>query len=227
MERILHIETATKVCSVALAQRGELLAWRTIQDEGFLHGEKLHVLAEEVLHEAGFGWSSIDAIAVSMGPGSYTGLRIGVSSVKGWCYALNIPMIAVSTLRAMAFGVLNSLLNTPNVYVVPMIDARRMEVYTAVYDGVAREIIAPHALVIEEGSFLELLSTQKVVFCGDGAAKCMQLIHHPNAHFSDILPDARWMVSPALELYCLNSFVNLAYFEPEYLKGANITTAKS
>ena len=211
---------------MAVGVGGSLVAWQTVQDEGYSHGEKLHVLADEVLKQAGLQWTELDAIAVSIGPGSYTGLRIGVSAAKGWCYALGIPLISVSTLQAMAFGMTQNTVIQGDAYLVPMIDARRMEVYTAVYDLNCVEVIAPHPLVVNGNSFLDLLNKKPVFFCGDGAPKCLPLLQHPNAHFLNVLPDARWMLAPALEAFKKQLFADLAYLEPQYLKGANITVGK-
>lgn len=217
MALILCLETATTVCSVALGKDGVLLAMREV-NEGYTHSENLTVFAEQVLAEAGHSFSDLDAIAVSKGPGSYTGLRIGVSAAKGFCFALDKPLIAINTLRGMSEGVRGE--GTGEVLLCPMIDARRMEVYCAMYDVNGKETRPTAAEIITENSFEEILRDHKVLFFGDGAAKCRsKLEHQPNAVFIDnVFPSAEYLVALAEEKFRESKFEDVAYFEPYYLK---------
>lgn len=215
MALILSLETATTACSAALAKDGALLALREV-NEGYTHSENLTVFAEQVLKEAGVSFSDLDAIAVSKGPGSYTGLRIGVSAAKGFCFALDKPLIAINTLRAMASGVSIS----ERALLCPMIDARRMEVYCAVYDEQGNEIRPVSAEIIDENSFSDILKNNKIIFFGDGAAKCRaKLGQHPNAVFIDnVFPSAAFLAPLAEQKFNEKKFEDVAYFEPYYLK---------
>jgi len=232
MSLILAIETATSVCSVALARDGNLLSIREVTTPNS-HSSILTVLIEELFHEAGLRYANLDAIAVSMGPGSYTGLRIGVAAAKGLCYGLDKPLIAVPTLQSMAAGISgssvkcqvssvkanNSISKIEN-FLCPMIDARRMEVYCAVYDENLKEILSTDARIIDGNSFRELLANHILIFAGDGAAKCKPfLAQHPHARFmDDFHTSAQFMISLAEKRFQINQFENLAYFEPYYLK---------
>lgn len=229
MPLILGIETATRVCSVALFRDHEILAIRESEIPN-IHSSKLTVFMEEIGEETGISFRYLDAVAVSMGPGSYTGLRIGVASAKGLCYALDKPLIAIPTLESMSYGISRQLVTralagqspVTNVsrLICPMIDARRMEVYCGIYDHENREVREVKAEVISENSFSEYLEHHHVIFAGDGASKCRELFaNNPNAHFlDDFEASARYLVSPALEKYRGQSFENQAYFEPFYLK---------
>jgi len=215
MAFILNIETATTVCSVALSDNEKLVAVREV-NAGYTHAENITVFIDEVLKEAGLGPSDLDAVAVSRGPGSYTGLRIGVSAAKGLCYALDIPLIAVDTLAAMAQGMKSA----KDVLLCPMIDARRMEVYCAVYDGSGREREPVSAKIIDESSFAGILEKNRVIFFGDGAAKCKAVLGK-NSHavfVDDIHPSSKHMIPLAWEKFSEKEFADLAYFEPFYLK---------
>jgi tRNA threonylcarbamoyladenosine biosynthesis protein TsaB len=224
MSIILGLETSTKICSVAISEGNKLLA---LKEEGgeYSHSEKLTVFVEEVLQKAGLKLSQIDAIAVSKGPGSYTGLRIGVSVAKGLCYALDKPLIAVDTLQAMAFGM--SLNEKSDLY-APMIDARRMEVYTALYNEENEMIKEVTAKIIDENSFEETLKENKIIFFGDGAQKCKEaLSKSPNAMFSTYgNPSAQYINEIAQVKFAAQQFEDVAYFEPYYLKDFVGTTAK-
>ena len=216
MALILCLETATTVCSVALAKDGKLLAIREV-NQGYTHSENLTIFSEQVLSEAGHKFSDLDAIAVSKGPGSYTGLRIGVSAAKGFCFALEKPLIAVNTLRGMAYGAAKNVKEKS--LLCPMIDARRMEVYCAFYDLDNNEIRSTSAEIITEDSFADILKENKVIFFGDGAAKCKQAITHPNAIFIDnAFPSAGYLVQIAENKFANKEFEDVAYFEPYYLK---------
>ena len=218
MSCILNIETATKVCSVAIGRDGELIALKETNKEKS-HSSVITLLIQEVLKKAGIVLSDLDAIAVSRGPGSYTGLRIGVSTAKGLCYSLDKPLIAISTLQAMARGRVENKSNIPILY-CPMIDARRMEVYTAFYDADNNEVRKPGADIIDKNSYANILDKNKVVFFGDGAAKCKAtLSHHANAIFvDDVLPSARNMIPLSEKAFNDQQFEDVAYFEPYYLK---------
>jgi tRNA threonylcarbamoyladenosine biosynthesis protein TsaB len=196
-------------------------------DDGFKHAENLMVLIEKVLESSGWTYSMLDGIAVSAGPGSYTGLRIGVSTAKGICYALDKPLIAVSTLKTLAAGFLRTHPDFEG-KLCPMIDARRMEVYTALFDTSLKLLMPDHPLVIEETSFMNWLEGSPVAFFGDGAEKCRPVLGiHPNAVFD--LPtklNAEDMIPEALEAFQKNNFADLAYFEPAYLKPYQGTAPK-
>jgi tRNA threonylcarbamoyladenosine biosynthesis protein TsaB len=221
MALILNLETATTACSVSLARDGKLLALKELNAD-YTHAENLTIFIEDVLKEAGCELHSLDAIAVSKGPGSYTGLRIGVSTAKGLCYSLDKPLIALNTLRSMAEGVLASRKDmiTSSSLLCPMIDARRMEVYCAVYDAAGKEIKETAAEIIDENSFSELLKDHQIIFFGDGAAKCKSTFEgNTNAVFiDDIYPSAKDMISASEEAFSKNMFEDVAYFEPFYLK---------
>lgn len=221
MKYILNIETATKNCSVALAKDGKTIVYKEIAEEGYSHAERLHVFIEEIIKEAGITLNDLSAIAVSQGPGSYTGLRIGVSAAKGLCYALEIPLIAVDTLQALA-----SQVNISNGLIIPMIDARRMEVYSAIFAPNLerkREVLAE---IITENSFENFQET--LYFIGDCAEKCKSVLTKENYIFLDkiVYPSAKEMSAISFEKFKINDTVDVAYFEPYYLKDFMITTSK-
>lgn len=215
MGQILSIETATRTCSVAIAKDGELLDYQDFHSEQYSHAEKLNSMMIDLMKELSLSWGDIDAIAVSEGPGSYTGLRIGVSTAKGLCYARSLPLIAINSLASLA-----SLIDANEYnYRCPMFDARRMEVYGAIYDKQEDEIMKTQPVLVDEFSFLEYLEKGKVAFFGPGAEKCQAVIQHKNAHFDlETEVSARGMVDLAERAYRLASFVDVAYFEPNYLK---------
>ena len=222
---ILHIETATQVCSCALSSSGKLVFNReshTAQS----HATLLGVFTEEALIFARKNDITIDAIAVSSGPGSYTGLRIGVSEAKGLAYGLGAKLIAIPTLDIMAWTMSQKV--DKDTLLCPMIDARRMEVYTSVYDSSLNILQSTTAKIIDEKNFEALLSKHKVAFFGDGAFKCKELINHPNAIFiDDVYPLASNMVDMSLKAYKDEQFENVAYFEPFYLKDFVATKPKN
>ena len=212
---ILNIETSTKACSVALHKNGELIVSREDVTTNFSHSEKLLKFISKLFSDAKLSLSDLDAIAVSMGPGSYTGLRIGVSTAKGLCYGLDIPLISISTLKAMSFGM--ALEIKADLY-CPMIDARRMEVYSAFFDINNTEVRKIQADIIDENSYKKELE-KKVVFFGDGSEKIKEKIKHKNAMFvSDIHPSAKNMGLLSYQKFTKSLFEDLAYFEPFYLK---------
>lgn len=221
MSLILNIETATSVCSVALARDGQLLGLKESNSKNS-HASVLTLFMDEVINTAGIILSDLDAIAVSEGPGSYTGLRIGVAAAKGLCYALEKPLIGVSTLRAMALGMVHPVPADQLAHILycPMIDARRMEVYCAIFDEKGKDIREIRAEIIDENSFMEYLGKNRIVFAGDGSLKCRPLFDkHPNAVFSeDFQTSARFMISLSEEKFSKKIFEDIAYFEPYYLK---------
>ncbi|KUO67710.1 MAG: tRNA threonylcarbamoyladenosine biosynthesis protein TsaB [Lutibacter sp. BRH_c52] len=211
---ILNIETATKNCSVSISKEGKTIALKELNDGNYSHAEKLHKLIEQVVLEAKIELSHLKAIAVSKGPGSYTGLRIGVSAVKGLCFALDIPMISVNTLQSLALSV-----SIDKGYKIPLLDARRMEAYSQVFNDKNEKIRDVHAEIIDSDSFSEFLNADKVYFFGDGAEKCKEIITHKNAVFIDgKFPSAKEMSVISYEKYSKNEFEDVAYFEPFYLK---------
>ena len=214
MSLILCIETATKSCSVALAKDGQLIDLREEVSEQYSHSEQLTVFIEQLLQQQGLKVSDLDAIAVSSGPGSYTGLRIGVSTAKGLCYASDIPLISISTLEAMAQLMKDK---HPNKQLCPMIDARRMEVYCALFGTDQQTDV--EAKVIDENSFSKDLEQGSLLFFGDGADKCQEVLIHPNAHFElGVYPSAISMIALAHHKYQQQQFEDVAYFVPFYLK---------
>lgn len=216
MSVILSLETSTDVCSVALRDGGELLAEEVLQ-EPQAHASRLAPLIDNVINTSGAVLKDIDAVAISMGPGSYTGLRIGTSTAKGLCYALDIPLIAVGTLELMAYQ--GTLLNEMNAFLCPMIDARRMEVYCLVADQHLSIIQGVSARVVDEATFAELLEANKVLFFGNGAGKCRAVIQHPNALFLEgVSPMARALGDIARKKFAAGEFEDLVAFKPLYLK---------
>lgn len=213
MAFILNIETATKNCSVCLAENGKPLATAEYAGEGYAHAEKLHVFIEDVLQKGGISFKDLSAVAVSMGPGSYTGLRIGVSAAKGLCYALNIPLLAIDTLELIARKI-----TIDNGVIIPMIDARRMEAYTAVFDAGYNKIREIKAEIITEDSFAEVEGN--VHLAGDGAAKCNNVLTSDRfIYHNDILyPSSVEMAQLSFDKYKISDTVDVAYFEPFYLK---------
>ena len=211
---ILNIETATTNCSVSIAKDGETIVLKEDNDKSYSHAERLHVYIDSALKEAGITSADLSAIAISKGPGSYTGLRIGVSAAKGLCFALDKPLIAVPTLEALAKQA-----PVDRGVVVAMLDARRMEVYSAIYDSNYNEIRTTEAQILDENAFAENLQNGKVYFIGNGVEKTKTLITNPNAVFiEDKLPSANEMSALAYKKYQSNSFEDVAYFEPYYLK---------
>ena len=211
---ILNIETATTNCSVALSKEGKTIFLKEDYDKNYSHAERLHVYIDEVLKEAGIALNDLSAVAISKGPGSYTGLRIGVSAAKGLCFALDKPLISVSTLEALAHQV-----SCNEGVIVAMLDARRMEVYSAVFDCNYKRIRQTKAQILVEHAFSEYLEKGKVYFIGNGVEKTKDIINHPNAVFiENKLPSANDMSLLAYKKFKTNDFEDVAYFEPYYLK---------
>lgn len=222
MAYILNIETATKNCSVALAKNGSTLICKELAEEGYSHAEFLHVFIEAIIKEAGIAFADLKAIAVSQGPGSYTGLRIGVSAAKGLCYALGIPLIAIDTMQTLAQQV-----QQVEGYIVPMIDARRMEVYSAIFTSNYEAVRETQAEVITENSFVAIKET--IYFIGDCNEKCKTVLSAPNFVFLEGIqyPSAKEMSALSFDKYQKSDTVDVAYFEPFYLKDFMITTKKA
>lgn len=218
MSCILHIETSTQVCSVALSEDGQCIFSKT-DFEGPSHAVTLGVYVDEALSFADSHAIPLDAVAVSCGPGSYTGLRIGVSMAKGICYGRNLPLIGIPTPEVMCVPLLLDEELPEDALLCPMIDARRMEVYAALYDRALRPVREIEAVIIDESSYEDYLNRGPVYFFGNGAAKCKEKILHPNARFvEDIHPLAKWMFPLAEKAFARGDFKDVAYFEPFYLK---------
>lgn len=226
MALILSIETATRVCSVALHQDSKLLAVQELFIEKS-HSGQLTLLIKDILQYCEITFDAIDAVAVSKGPGSYTGLRIGTSTAKGLCFSLDIPLIAINTLEAMAYEMMKY--NTEKALLCPMVDARRMEVYCLVKDHDFNTIEATSAKIIDEDSFQELLSERKMILFGDGASKCIPYLGKiSNALFvHDVKPSASGVGALAWSKYQHQKFENIAYFEPYYLKDFKVNKPKA
>lgn len=221
---ILNIETATKNCSVALAKNGETILCKEISELGYSHAEKLHVFIEEICNESLIQLKDLQAIAVSKGPGSYTGLRIGVSAAKGFCYALDIPLISVDTLAVLASQAVS--ITKENDLIIPMIDARRMEVYSAIFNNKLEKVREIEAQIIDENSFASIENT--VYFIGDSSEKAKTVLTKSNFIFLDeiVYPSAKDMSAISFQKFLNKDFEDVAYFEPFYLKDFLITTSK-
>ena len=248
MDRIILIETSTALCSVALAENGEIKTYKE-SSAPKAHASLTAVFIQEMLDENGLTLADCDAVCVSKGPGSYTGLRVGVSTAKGLCFGSGKPLIAVGTLDTLVAqaqmaghdggNVIPDLIGDPR-YIIPMIDARRMEVYAAVFGATGTEagqtepaanqvytqITETAPAIIDETSFADYLEQGPCLFIGDGAGKCADVIKHPNAHFCQCQPKASAMLSPAMEAMKEKRFEDVAYFEPFYLKEFVATVSK-
>lgn len=214
MALILSIETATTNCSVSLSKEGKTIILKEDNSKNYSHAESLHVFIEAVLNEAGITLKALDAIAISKGPGSYTGLRIGVSAAKGLCFALDKPLISVPTLEALAHQIV-----CHDGVIVSMLDARRLEVYAAIFNSDYNQINETEAQILDENAFAEYLNKGNVYFIGSGVEKTKDLIKHQNAIFVEgKLPSANQMSLLAFDKYKKSDFEDVAYFEPYYLK---------
>ncbi len=245
MEKIILIETSTALCSVALAEDGAITAYRE-SSANKAHASLTAVFVQEVLAERGISLADCDAVCVSMGPGSYTGLRVGVSTAKGLCFGSGKPLLAVGTLNTLVAQaeIPGQAGNDGQVedfrYIIPMIDARRMEVYAAVFKNVSdqtdaasgnplysmKQVVETTPVIVDETSFAEYLAEGPCLFIGDGAGKCADVLTHPNAHFCQCHPKASSMLFPALEALRAGDFKDVAYFEPFYLKEFVATVSK-
>ena len=213
--KILHIETSSKNCSVAISDGEEILCLCEEVSENYKQSESLHTFIEWALEGAEIALKDLDAVSLGKGPGSYTGLRIGAASAKGFCYGLKIPLIATNSLETM----IEPFLNKDYDFIIPLIDARRMEVYTAIFEGKTGEMLTEtEAKILDESSFQEFVG-KKVIFVGDGAKKAKEILQLTNAEFNDsIYPSAKYLIKRALEKFNTNELEDTAYFEPFYLK---------
>ncbi len=226
MPRILLIETSTSLCSVALAEDGAVAAARQ-SAEPRAHAALTAPFVKEVLDERGLRTADLDAVCVSAGPGSYTGLRVGVSTAKGICFAAGIPLLSVGTLEVLVHQArADKLLPLGCRYVIPMIDARRMEVYTAVFTPVGQRLTEVEPRVVDSLSFCNERVAGPVLFIGDGADKCREALAGPDAHFVQACPQAAAMLAPALREFEAGNFRDTAYFEPFYLKDFVATVSR-
>ncbi len=217
MSFILNIDTTTNVCSVALSQNGKLVDFKETADDRN-HSQVLTVFIEQIFKENKITAKDLSAAAISEGPGSYTGLRIGTSVAKGICYANEIPLIAIDTLQSIAVGAKNKV-NDNKILFCPMIDARRMEVYFSIFDNNLKKLSETESLVIDENSFSDKLQKNKIIFCGNGSQKCKELITSDNAVFVDnIITSAKNMIELSYKKFTNKNFVDVAYFTPFYLK---------
>lgn len=224
MSKILCIETATEICSVSLSHDGKTIALAET-DKGFSHASTLTILIQKCLDETNLSLNDLDAIAISQGPGSYTGLRIGVSVAKGICYALDKPMIAIDTLEALAWACANE--EKQDAHYCPMIDARRMEVYTAMYNLQGEEEQSVNALIVEKDAFEDIFAKEKtIIFCGNGAQKCKPVLTSHFAKFSPVICSAKHLSFLAKKHFDESKFCDVAYFSPLYYKSPNITIPK-
>ena len=221
MTYILNLETATKNCSVSISQNGQTILCKEMAEAGYSHAEKLHVFIEECIKESNISFKDLSAIAVSQGPGSYTGLRIGVSAAKGLCFALDLPLIAVDTLQVLA-----SKLSISEGVIIPMIDARRMEVYSAIFNSKSEKIREVQAEILTENSFEEISET--IHFVGDCAEKAKTVLTKSNFIFHEeiIYPSANEMSELSYKKFQENKLEDVAYFEPYYLKDFMVTVSK-
>lgn len=214
MLNILCLETSSTNCSVAIATSDGILAIKEDNSNNYSHAEKLHVFIDEILRENDLKISDLDAVAISKGPGSYTGLRIGVSAAKGLCFSLEIPLISISTLRSLARQV-----EEKDVLIIPLLDARRMEVYSAVFNAEFEQIRGTRAEILEVDLYAEYLEKGEVIFIGSGVTKFQSICEHPNAIFrTEEQPSAKEMCIPAIDKYKKSDTEDVAYFEPYYLK---------
>ena len=217
MATIIYIETSTALCSTALSRGGEIIAARSNDERK--HASLTAPFIKEMLDEHGLGVSDCDAVCVSMGPGSYTGLRVGVSTAKGLCFGAGIPMIGVGSLDTLVWQAIDrNLLPDGCRHIVPMIDARRMEVYCAVFDVTGKQVRETAPEIVTEESFADILTEGPVLFIGDGARKCSEVIKSADAKFIDACPEAASMLRPAEMKYAESYFLDTAYSEPFYLK---------
>jgi tRNA threonylcarbamoyladenosine biosynthesis protein TsaB len=213
--KILYLETSSKNCSVAISENEKLLCLTEEVSENYKQSESLHTFVEWALEGAEISLKDIEAVSLGRGPGSYTGLRIGASSAKGFCYGLKIPLIAINSMESM----IEPFLGENYEFIIPLIDARRMEVYTVVYDGKkGQELSETEAKILDESSFEEF-KDKKILFVGDGARKAKEILQLPNADFNeDVYPSAQYLIRKTIEKIDKKEFEDVAYFEPFYLK---------
>lgn len=226
MERIILIETSTSLCSVALAENGVVVREK-VSSEPRAHASVTALFVKEILEEGGLEVTDCDAVAVSKGPGSYTGLRVGVSTAKGLCFGAGIPLVSVGTLDTLVWQAIDGgLLPEGCLHIVPMVDARRMEVYTGIFNDRGRQLSPTTASIVDGTTFADMLGQGPALFIGDGAMKCKDVIASGKAFFHQCCPKASAMLHPALEAFRARRFEDVAYFEPFYLKEFITTTSK-
>ncbi|MBK7291799.1 MAG: tRNA (adenosine(37)-N6)-threonylcarbamoyltransferase complex dimerization subunit type 1 TsaB [Chitinophagaceae bacterium] len=213
MSLLLHIDTALSVASVCLSNDKDSIAL-SVNENQQGHAAWLHQAIDEIMKSLGHSMKELDAVSVSIGPGSYTGLRVGLSSAKGLCYSLNIPLITIATTELIASAITQEAQDL----ICSVIDARRMEIYSAIYDKNLKEIKAPHSLIIDETSFVEFLNTHKILFCGDGCKKLQTILRHENVTYSSTAANATHLAQLAFNRFKGNDFADLAYAEPLYVK---------
>ncbi len=223
MGLILNLETATTNCSVSVAKEGVVLGIKEHNTPNYSHSEQLHVFIDEVVRDAGLQLTDLDAIAVSKGPGSYTGLRIGVSAAKGLCFSLDVPLISIPTLESLAHTTEADGYDV----IIPLLDARRMEVYSAVFDTNRKMLRETRAEIVEQNSFASFLEKGKTVLIGSGAEKCKSILEHGTVSFkSELVPSAREMAQLSYAKFVAMELEDVAYFEPFYLKDFVLTGGK-
>lgn len=223
MALILNLETATTNCSVSLAKDGRVIAIKEHDTPNYSHSEQLHVFIQEVLKEASVALSDLDAVAVSKGPGSYTGLRIGVSAAKGLCFSLDVPLISIPTLESLAQQSKSEEID----FTIPLLDARRMEVYSQVFDTRKQVVRETLAEIIDENSFSDFAKKGKVLLMGSGAQKCKDVLRNPNFIYEvSAVPSASDLAALSFDKFAAEDFEDVAYFEPYYLKDFIMQTAK-
>ena len=223
MGLILNLETATTNCSVSLARNGEVLALKENDTPSYSHSEQLHVFIKDCLEEADKNINDLDAVAVSKGPGSYTGLRIGVSAAKGFCYALGVPLISIATLKSMA----SQIKALEEELIIPVLDARRMEVYAAVFDSELNQVRDTKAQIIDEKSFETYSQNKRTYIVGNGAEKIKPVLDRSNfVYKTEVVPSAKEMALLSYDKYTKKDFEDVAYFEPYYLKDFILATKK-
>ena len=223
MPLILNIETSTDICSICISKDGDVLSIQETE-RSFSHSEVIAPFIEACIKESGYGMSDLDAVAVSMGPGSYTALRIGTATAKGVCFALDLPLIAVGTLDALYNGVKKEVKG--NDLVIPMIDARRKEVYRGIYSSTGEIIKAVEPTILDEHTFHEYKDYDQLIFCGDGVAKARDILKVKNSIFLEVECSSKFMVELSEEKFANKQFEDLSYYEPYYYKGPNITVQK-
>ena len=226
MAYILHIETSTKQCSVAIGYKGKFITEKKLLSEKFSHEENVHVFIQKTLEEVNLNISELNAVSISKGPGSFTGLRIGVATAKGICFALDLPLIALNTLELM----IQPFIKKKEIdFLIPMLDARRMEVYTAIYDKYGNCVEQTNAHILTESSFQKTVGDSNCLIIGSGAVKFHNIKPKIKAHFSDFIyyPSAKEMCSLSWKLYLNRDFQEINSFEPYYLKDFQTTTPKN
>ncbi|MEM9549462.1 MAG: tRNA (adenosine(37)-N6)-threonylcarbamoyltransferase complex dimerization subunit type 1 TsaB [Bacteroidota bacterium] len=223
MPTILNIETSTDICSVCISNAGKILSIRETE-RSYSHSEVIAIFIDECIKEAGLKMSALDAVAISQGPGSYTALRIGTATAKGICFALSIPLIAIGTLDALYESIMH--IAGKNDLIIPLIDARRKEVYRCVFDTNGNVLESVKPIILDEHTFREYSACENLLFCGDGIDKAKEILNLGNAQFFNEECSSKHMIRLSEEKFAKNLFENISYYEPYYYKGPNITVQK-